>query len=294
MATVKNVKSQLAKKQKKRIKGNDPYKTIQNLLKRMEPQIKKALPKHMDPERLSRIAFTEARKNPKLLECSTNSFLGAVMTAAQLGLEPGVLGHAYLIPYYNKKTSSKEVQFQIGYKGLLDLVRRSGEIESISARCVYENDEFDFEYGLNEKLIHKPNMSGDRGDFTSVYAIAKFKNAGYSMIVMSKSDVEKIRSRSKSSNTGPWVTDYEAMARKTVLKQLCKYLPLSIEVQRGLVADESTKKEISEDMIEESIDETDWTEVTVVDEENEEVQTTELGEKDEKAFPNKALKGNNR
>ncbi|MFW6121085.1 MAG: recombination protein RecT [Petrotogales bacterium] len=295
MATAKNLKNQLAKNQKKGIKGNNPYKTIQDLLKRMEPQIKKALPKHMDPERLSRIAFTEVRKNPKLLECSTHSFLGAIMTSAQLGLEPGVLGHAYLIPYYNKKTNSKEVQFQIGYKGLLDLVRRSGEIESISARCVHEKDEFDFEYGLNEKLVHKPNMNGDRGNLTSVYAIAKFKDGGYSMIVMSKSDVEKIRSRSKSPNNGPWVTDYEAMARKTVLKQLCKYLPLSIEVQRGLVADESTKKEISEDMVEESFDETDWTDVTEVqdfeysEEPNTKTETDEEKDK-EKTFPNKALK----
>lgn len=294
MATAKKIKSQLAKN-KNGIKSN-PYKTIQDLLKRMEPQIKKALPKHLDPERLSRIALTEVRKNPKLLECSRESFLGAIMTSAQLGLEPGVLEHAYLIPYYNKKTNSKEVQFQIGYRGWLDLVRRSGEIESISSRCVFENDEFDFEYGLNEKLVHKPNLNGDRGDFLAVYATAKHKDGGYSMIVMSKSDVEKIRSRSKTPNNGPWVTDYEAMARKTAIKQLCKYLPLSIEVQRGLVADETTKKEISEDMIGDSVDETDWTEVSEVNdyeyEEQSETKSEESDKEDtkEKTFPNKALK----
>jgi len=297
VATAKNLKSQLAKNQKKGIKGNNPYKTIQDLLKRMEPQIKKALPKHLDPERLSRIALTEVRKNPKLLECSRESFLGAIMTSAQLGLEPGVLGHAYLIPYYNKKTQSYECQFQIGYKGLLDLVRRSGEIESIAARCVYENDEFDFEYGLNEKLVHKPNLDGDRGSFESVYAIAKFKDGGYSMLVMSKSDVEKIRSRSKSPNVGPWVTDYEAMAQKTILKQLCKYLPLSIEVQRGLVADETTKKEISADMVDDGSDVTDWTDVTEVQDyeyiEEPATKTEESESTEEKTFPNKALKGNN-
>ena len=144
MATTKDIKSKLAVKKKEGISTHNPYKTIQDLLKRMEPQIRKALPKHLEPERLARIALTEIRKNPKLLECSRESLLGAVMTAAQLGLEPGVLGHAYLIPYWNNKTKSYEVQFQIGYKGLLDVVRRSGEITSISAHCVYENDEFEF------------------------------------------------------------------------------------------------------------------------------------------------------
>jgi len=134
MATTKDIKSKLAVKKKEGISTHNPYKTIQDLLKRMEPQIRKALPKHLEPERLARIALTEIRKNPKLLECSRESLLGAVMTAAQLGLEPGVLGHAYLIPYWNNKTKSYEVQFQIGYKGLLDLVRRSGYLHIRSLR----------------------------------------------------------------------------------------------------------------------------------------------------------------
>jgi len=137
---------------------------------------------------------------------------------------------------------------------------------SISAHCVYENDEFEFEYGLNEKLSHKPNMDGDRGDMVAVYAVAKFKDGGYAFVVLSKSDIEKIRKRSKSPESGPWITDYEAMARKTAIKQLCKYLPLSIEVQRALVSDETTKREIKEDMVEEAIDETDWDVVEVKEE----------------------------
>ena len=166
MSTTKEVKNKLSTKAKTGIKPS-PYKSVQDLLKRMAPEIQRALPKHLDADRIARIALTEMRKNPKLLSCSNTSLLGAIMTSAQLGLEPGALGHVYLIPYYNSKTKSMEVQLQIGYKGMLDLVRRSGEITSISAHTVHENDEFEFEYGLNEKLRHIPNMSGDRGEITA-------------------------------------------------------------------------------------------------------------------------------
>lgn len=256
MSTTSEIKNKLSAKAKQGIKPS-PYKTIQDLLKRMQPEIQKALPKHMDADRIARIALTEMRKNPKLLQASQASLLGAIMTAAQLGLEPGVLGHAYLIPYYNRKTNSTEVQFQIGYKGLLDLVRRSGEIQNIDVHEVCDNDEFEYEYGLEPKLRHKPALK-DRGKAYAYYAVAKFKDGQYSFLVMSKEDVEKIRSRSKSPNSGPWVTDYDAMAKKTVIKQLCKYLPMSIEVQKAIAADETTKQEIREDMVEEVPDETDW------------------------------------
>ncbi|WP_081895127.1 recombination protein RecT [Mesoaciditoga lauensis] len=257
MSTTKEVKDKLSTKVKTGIKPS-PYKNVQDLLKRMAPEIQRALPKHLDADRIARIALTEMRKNPKLLNCSNTSLLGAIMTAAQLGLEPGALGHVYLIPYYNSKTKSMEVQLQIGYKGMLDLVRRSGEITSISAHTVHENDEFEFEYGLAEKLRHIPNISQDRGEITAVYAVAHFKDGGYSFLVMSKGDVEKIRKRSKSPNFGPWVTDYDAMARKTAIKQLCKYLPISVEIQKAIAADETTKRGISQDMVEDIPDETDW------------------------------------
>ena len=269
MSTTSEVKNKLSAKAKVGIKPS-PYKSVQDLLKRMQPEIQRALPKHMNADRIARIALTEMRKNPKLLQASQASLLGAIMTAAQLGLEPGILGHAYLIPYYNSKTRTTEVQFQIGYKGLLELVRRSGEIASISAHVVYTNDEFEFEYGFNEKLRHVPNMNGDRGEFRAVYAIATFKDGERSSIVMTRSDVEKIRKRSKSPNNGPWVTDFDAMARKTAIKQLCKYLPVSIEIQKAIVADETTKREIKEDMVEEVPDDTDW-----IDTDYQDMPTTE-------------------
>ena len=237
----------------------NPYQNIQDLFKRIAPEIAKVLPKHIKSDHLLRVALTEIRKNPKLLECSSQSLLGALMLAAQLGLEPGILGHAYLIPYYNSKTRSTEVQFQIGYKGYIDLVRRSGELQTLDVHEVCRNDVFEYEYGLTPKLMHRPALE-NRGEVYCYYAIAKLKDGGFSYLVMSIQDVEKFRKRSKSPDYGPWVTDYDAMAKKTVIKQLAKYLPLSTEIQTQIVQDEVTKKEY-EDVFE-AADETDWVDIS--------------------------------
>ena len=238
-------------------KSLSPYQNIQDLFNRMAPEIAKVLPQHIKSDHLLRVALTEIRKNPKLLECSSQSLLGALMLAAQLGLEPGILGHAYLIPYYNSKTRSTEVQFQIGYKGYIDLVRRSGELQTLDVHEVCRNDVFEYEYGLTPKLMHRPALE-NRGDTYCYYAIAKLKDGGFSYLVMSVQDIEKFRKRSKSPDYGPWVTDYDAMAKKTVIKQLAKYLPLSTEIQRSITQDETTKKEY-EDVFG-AADETDWQE----------------------------------
>lgn len=276
MANVNEVKNKLAKKEEAKT-PNPKSNTIRTLLERMKPELAKVLPKHLEPDRILRIALTEIRRNPKLLDASRESLLGAVMLSAQLGLEPGPLGHCYLIPYYNSKTKSYEVQFQLGYKGMLDLVRRSGQIEMIDAHVVHEKDVFDYQYGLEPKLYHKPALK-ERGAPIAVYAIAKFKDGGYSYLVMSVEDVEKIRKRSKAADNGPWVTDWEAMAKKTAIKQLCKYLPLSIEVQKGLAVDETTKKVTpeTEDVFYET-DETDW---DVIDVEAKEATEEEQKEKE--------------
>jgi recombination protein RecT len=237
----------------------NPYQNIQDLFKRMAPEIAKVLPKHIKSDHLLRVALTEIRKNPKLLECSSQSLLGALMLAAQLGLEPGILGHAYLIPYYNSKTRSTEVQFQIGYKGYIDLVRRSGELQTLDVHEVCRNDVFEYEYGLTPKLMHRPALE-NRGEVYCYYAIAKLKDGGFSYLVMSIQDVEKFRKRSKSPDYGPWVTDYDAMAKKTVIKQLAKYLPLSTEIQTQIVQDEVTKKEYEN--VFEAADETDWVDIS--------------------------------
>lgn len=221
-----------------------PEQTIRHYLQKMAPEIKRALPKHLDADRLTRIALTTIRQTPKLLDCNIQSLLAAVMQSAQLGLEPNILGQAYIIPY------GKEAQFIIGYRGMIDLARRSGHIESIYAHPVYDQDEFDYEYGLNPKLRHKPAM-GDRGKFIGAYGVAKFKDGGYHFEFMPKSEIDKRRDRSKAKNSGPWVTDYEEMACKTVIRHMFKYLPISVEIMKQVEhTDETVKTEIAPDMTE--------------------------------------------
>jgi recombination protein RecT len=248
MANNETIKNQLASR--KETAPASPEQTVEAYMKKMGPKMAEALPKHMDMDRMSRIALTTIRTNPTLLECTVPSLMGAVMQAVQLGLEPGLLGHCYLIPF-NKNAGTKqnpqwvkEVQFIIGYKGMIDLARRSGHIQSIYAHAVYENDEFEYELGLQPTLKHKPSF-GERGVFIGAYAVAHFKDGGYQMEFMPKSEVEKRRTRAKSKSYSPWDTDYEEMAKKTVVRAMFKYLPISIEVQTQAQHDEVVRKDIT-------------------------------------------------
>lgn len=221
-----------------------PTSNMNNLLKQMAGAIEKALPQKISSERFQRIALTAFSSNEKLQNCTPTSFLAAMMQSAQLGLEPNTpLGQAYLIPY------GKQVQFQVGYKGMLELAQRSGEFKSIYAHVVYEHDEFEIEYGLNQKLVHKPFLKGDRGESVGYYAVYHLTNGGEGFSYMPKSDVLKFaKEKSKTFNNGPWQTDFDAMAKKTVIKQLLKYAPMSIETQRFLSMDETIKEKIQEHM----------------------------------------------
>jgi recombination protein RecT len=231
----------------------------------MEGEIKKALPSVITPERFTRMVLSAISVNPKLAQCTPSSFLGAMMSAAQLGLEPNTpLGQAYLIPYKNRGVD--EVQFQLGYKGLIDLAYRSGEVELVQAHIVYENDDFTLEYGLEPKLVHKP-ADRDRGEPIKVYAMFKTKTGGYGFDVMSMDDVRRHAEKySQAYKLGfsPWKTNFEEMAKKTVLKRVLKYAPLKSDFVRAVVQDESIKNEISEDMYSvqnENIYEAEYTEV---------------------------------
>lgn len=225
--------------------------SIQDLIKAMEPEIKRALPQVITPERFTRMALSALNAAPKLKECSQMSFLGALMNAAQLGLEPNTpLGQAYLIPYRNK--GQMECQFQIGYKGLIDMVYRNENIQTVQSQCVYENDEFEYELGLEPKLIHKPALK-DRGDLILVYALWKSKNGGYGFEVMSKEDIDahaRKFSQSFGSSYSPWKTNYEEMAKKTVIKKCLKYAPLKSDFVRAVSNDETIKSELDVDMSE--------------------------------------------
>lgn len=187
--------------------------------------------------------------NPKLAETTPQSFLGAMMTAAQLGVEPNTpLGQAYLLPYWNSKSNAYECQFQLGYKGLLDLAYRSGEINSIQAHVVYSEDDFSYSFGLTPILKHIPARQ-NRGEPTHVYAIFHTKDGGYGFDVVSMEEIRNHAQRySKSFSNGPWQSNFEEMAKKTVLKKVLKYAPLKSDFMRGIVQDETVKNEISDDM----------------------------------------------
>lgn len=182
----------------------------------MKGQIAAALPRHMAPDRMIRIITTEIRKTPALATCDMQSFIGAVVQCSQLGLEPGgALGHAYLLPFGNGKAKSGQsnVQLIIGYRGMIDLARRSGQIVSISARTVRDGDQFHYEYGLDETLKHVPG-DNESSPITHVYAVAKLKDGGVQFEVMTFNQIEKVRGQSKAGNNGPWQTHWEEMAKK--------------------------------------------------------------------------------
>lgn len=241
-----NLKNQLQNKANNtnQVKKASPSKGMEQLLTKMGGQIQKALPSMVSSERFQRVALTAFSNNTKLQQCDPMSFIAAMMQSAQLGLEPNTpLGQAYLIPY------GKQVQFQIGYKGLLELAQRSGKIKTLYAHEVRENDTFDIDYGLNQTLIHKPLLKGDRGEVIGYYAVYHLDAGGNSFIFMTKDEVlEHAKRFSKKYNSGPWQTDFDAMAKKTVIKQLLKYAPLSIELQKATSMDETVKTEISDDM----------------------------------------------
>lgn len=220
-----DVKKALANKQNNSVKkaGVD----MQAMLSKMGEQIKIALPNDISSERFRRVVLTAFNSNKKLQECKPMSFISAMMQSAQLGLEPNTpLGEAYLIPYGN------EVNFQIGYQGLLNLAYRSGEYQTIVAREVCENDEFSLDYGL-EEIKHIPNLRGERGEVYGYYAKYITKDGQKAIYYISKEEALKYAKRySKSFNRGPWQSDFDAMAKKTAIKQLLKYAPKTISSEK--------------------------------------------------------------
>jgi len=221
-------------------------KGLKALLDNYTPAIKAALPAVMTPERFIRIAQSALSANPMLQQATPLSFFGALMSAASLGLEPNsVLGHCYLIPRNNRKLGVVECQFQLGYKGLITLAYRSGQVTSIQAEKVCERDEFDYEFGLNPKLCHKP-ATGDRGAPTHYYAVWKTKDGATGFAVMSLDDIKehakKFSDAVKYGKQSPWDTNFDEMAKKTVLKQALKYAPLASDFVRGIASDNSIRE----------------------------------------------------
>lgn len=224
--------------QKKKVGG------FEGLLQKSWPRIASVMPKQMNPERMFQLAVSCVNQTPHLSECSPQSVLSCLMKCSSLGLEPSAvdgLGRAYIIPRKNKFTNNYEATLVVGYRGYIDLARRSGQIKDISARVVREGDEFEYEYGLTECLRHVPSTDPIEGrEITHVYMVAHFNDGGHYIEVMSRDEVEEVRKRSASPNKGPWVSDYSAMARKTVIRRAFPYLPVSIEAMNAASADETT------------------------------------------------------
>lgn len=231
------------------IKASPEKKTLQSYIKKMQGEIAKALPSVITPERFTRIVLSAISVNKQLAQCTPESFLAAMMTSAQLGLEVNTpLGQAYVLPFRNKGVL--EAQFQIGYKGLIDLAYRSGEVSVIQAHVVHENDKFSYSYGLNPELDHNPVLM-DRGDPIAVYAMFRTKVGGYGFGVMSMDEIRKhaaTYSKAYGSSYSPWKTNFEEMAKKTVLKKVLKYAPLKSDFVRAVSQDGTIKTEISEEM----------------------------------------------
>lgn len=236
------------------LKKMKPKDQIAYLLEKRKGEIAKMLPKHLSADRLLKVAQIAATTTPTLLKCDVPSLVAAIGQCAQMGLEPNtVLGHAYLVPFNTKRKDAdgnerwvNSVQVIVGYKGLIDLARRSGQIVSIAAHEVCENDDFECVYGLNERLEHRPAMN-DRGEVVAFYAVAHLKDGGHAFEVMSVEQIEEIRDASqgyqqakkyKKEASSPWGAHFVEMGRKTVIRRLAKYLPLSIEFQTAAALDD--------------------------------------------------------
>lgn len=224
------------------VRNADPIGT---LMARLKPQLAVALPSAMDPDRVARVALTELRVNAKLAQAALSnpsSFMGSMLKASALGIEIGNgLGHGYLIPFdkYKKGSNGRwevvgtEIQLIIGYKGMIDLARRSGQIEALYAVEVYGGEQFEVTLGLKGDILHKRSfeVDNDARNVVAVYAVAKLKGGEVQFEVMGRKQIEAIRTRSKSKDDGPWVTDWAEMAKKTVVRRLFKYLPVLIEIK---------------------------------------------------------------
>ena len=263
MAEVKKATNSLAKGTTGSVVEKKKGKTIFDIIKAGEQQFAAALPKHINSERFTRIAITTIRQNPKLAECNAESLLGSLMTIAQLGLEPGVLGQCYLIPFKNNKLGTIECQFQLGYKGMIELLRRTGQLSDIYAYTVYSNDEFSIEYGLERTLKHIPAFSNvdGRGEIVGFYSVAILKDGTRAFEYMTKREVieHEEKYRKGNSKNDIWNKNFEEMSLKTVTKKMLKWLPISVEMIENLRKDEQIHKldektnEVTSEYIDENI-----------------------------------------
>ncbi len=217
---------------------------FKSLIEKAQESMAKVLPKHLNPERMLKVVLLAASREPLLYECTAESILRALMTCSELGLEPGgERGHLYLVPFWNKWINGYECQTIPGYRGLMHLARNTMDVSYFAAHVVHANDKFFVSYGIHEDLVHEPCMDDHPGVALGGYAVAFLKSGERQFEVMTRSQVESIKSRTKSrdkkgSIVGPWVSDEEEMWRKTAIRRLCKYLELSPEMVKAFEAED--------------------------------------------------------
>lgn len=224
------------------VRAEERVNTIEAMLRddRVRRALAEALPQGLDTTRFARIAATSLRRNARLRQCSPGSFLSALLQAAQLGLEiDSGLGHAYLVPY------KAECTLILGYRGLVDLARRSGQVSTVQAHVVRQGDDFYYSFGLEPRLHHEPT-SPIESKVTHAYAVVKLRDGNTQFDVMARDQIDAIRRRSRAGTEGPWVTDFDEMAKKTVLRRLAKLLPMSAEAHRAVTLDEHADAGLSQ------------------------------------------------
>ena len=220
-------------------------KTVKDFLESetFKAQIKKMLPDCMSGDRFIRSALNEFRLNKDLAQCNVPSVLGYFLQAAALGLEPAsTLGQCYAVPYYNKKLGAMECQFILGYRGMLALARRSGDVLSVDAHVVHALDTFELEFGMSPRIVHKPYIDGNPGAMRGAYIIVRFKDNSTQCAFMTKDEIDAHRKRSRAADNGPWITDYEEMAKKTVFRAIFKWLPIVVEAAEAEAVDGASVK----------------------------------------------------
>lgn len=235
-------KTEKAVETSKAVAVKSKAQVITEMVLAQNDKLSDVLQSSLTPERFTRMVMNAFNTTPKLVECSQASLVSSMMNAAALGLEPNTpMAYAYLIPY------GKRCQFIIGYKGLLELVRRSGKVRDVAAQPVHANDLFEYEYGSNAQLKHKPAM-GDRGDLQCFYAYARLHDGGFAFEVMTVEEVNAIRDRGNQRGDSPWTTDYVAMGCKTVLRKLTKLLPMSLEASEIVAREDEIIAEPTEEV----------------------------------------------
>lgn len=220
---------------------------INYFIEKLKPHMADVLPAAgVTPERIIRLMYADIRRNPRLQQCTQASLLGAILSAVQLGLEPGgPSGECYLAAFKNRGVL--EAQFMLGYRGMVKMFWNHPLAKDLDAAVVHEGDEFEYEFGSNKHLTHKPTRPSERGELRCYFAQAHLLTGGAPFVVLYPEEIEAYRHQGASPNGPGWVGNYDTMAKKTCIRQLFTLLPKSVEANRGLARDEGVRTDLTVD-----------------------------------------------